>query len=543
MRVAHTPEAVAYCEFDERREVWRELTWTQMLGRVERFKAVLAREGLERGDRVGILLRNSPDWVAFDVAAMASGLVTVPLYLHDSVSSTVHILQHAACRLLLVDGLDRWSLLAPHAEALSQLGTVLVNHCAATKTAGGHHQGIRPKVILLEQKEVQPGGLSADDAGAPEELATLIYTSGTTGTPKGVMLSHKAVLWNAEAITRFVAPLPSDVFLSLLPLAHAFERTLGCYLPMMVGARVAFARSPDTLQEDFLSVRPTVFLGVPRLYERIAAKVRSETRANAVKRWLLELTADIGWQRFEASRERCPPPNLIRRILWPILDRLVAARIRGAFGGRLRIAVSGGAPLDTTVARLLCGVGLPLLEGYGLTETAPVVTATTFEESLPGSVGRPLHGVELALGEHDELLVKSPSMMLGYWHDADATREVLDQSGWLRTGDIAELKNGRVFIRGRMKDLIVLSTGENVATGDLEAAIVKDPLFDQVCIVGNARPCLVAIVVLDPEAWQFQATELNVNTDDRTRRLPTLRSLHAFTRGPRTSRGQARCAP
>jgi long-chain acyl-CoA synthetase len=159
-------------------------------------------------------------------------------------------------------------------------------------------------------------------------------------------------------------------------------------------------------------------------------------------------------------------------------------------------------------------VGVPLLEGYGLTETAPVVTATTFEESLPGSVGRPLCGVELALGKNDELLVKSPSMMLGYWQNDDATRAVLDPSGWLRTGDIAELKDGRVFIRGRLKDLIVLSTGENVATGDVEAAIAKDPLFDQICIVGNARPCLVAVAVLEPETWRQLAAELNVDTNE-----------------------------
>ncbi len=500
-RAAKSPEAVAYCEFDEERKLWREFTWAEMARRVDHSRALLAREGLKPRDRIGLFLRNGVDWVAFDIASLASGLVTVPLYLHDSGASTASILKDAQCRLLVVDRLEHWQSLAAEIDPGSGLEAVLINEDVPDEVLERANSG--PRVISIGPDTTGPAIAPISCSCEANELATLIYTSGTTGEPKGVMLSHKAILWNAEAVTHFISPLPSDVFLSLLPLAHAFERTLGYYLPMMVGARVCYARSPDTLGEDFASVRPTVFLGVPRLYERVVARIRSQARSNLVKLWLLNLTEAIGWQRFQSSRGRAPAPapNILRRWLWPVLDWLVAARIKKAFGGRLRIAVSGGAPLDGGVARLLCGIGLPLVEGYGLTEAAPVVTATTFEDSFPGSVGRALRGVKLKIGPKDELFVQTPSRMLGYWNNVQATSEAVDRLGWLKTGDTAMIKDGRVFITGRLKELITLSTGENVAAGNVEAVVAQDPLFDQVCVVGDGRPCLVAIVVIGREAW------------------------------------------
>jgi len=502
-RVRRSPAAVAYRFHDPTDNKWVDLSWAEIACRVGACIQAIKELGLQRGDRVGLLLRNGPDWVALDIAAMASGLVTVPLYPHDSAPNSAAILGNAGCRLLVVDTMERWSTLQKLCASLEHLEIIWVVEANSNAPAIAVGLNGRPRFCRFTVSETQAKTADLNDVTAQsEDLATIVYTSGTTGTPKGVMLSHKAILWNAEAVTRFFIPRSSDTFLSVLPLAHAFERTLGYYLPMMAGSPVAYARSPQELAEDFAAVRPTIFLGVPRIYERIAAGIRKQAGAWGPKRWLLELAATLGWLHFEASRGRAPRPAPAARWGWPILKRLVAQRVLEAFGGRLRLAVSGGAALDTDVARFLCGLDLPLVEGYGLTEAGPVVTATTLEDSLPGSVGRPLQGIDVRLGPRDELLVRSPSTTLGYWRDEAATRALIDGEGWLHTGDVARLDDGRVFITGRLKDIIVLSTGENVAVADVEAVIAADPLVDQVCVVGDGRPSLLAVVVPEPKAWR-----------------------------------------
>ncbi len=218
----------------------------------------------------------------------------------------------------------------------------------------------------------------------PQALATLIYTSGTTGRPKGVMLSHFALLWNAEAAGKVITPRADDVFLSHLPLAHAFERTVGYYLAMMGGSVVAYARSIDLLKDDIAAIRPTVFLSVPHLYERLAASIRAQAAHNPLERWLLDTTASLGWRRCSGLRGLAAAPNPVSALLWKALDQLVATRVRRALGGRLRAAVSGGAPLDPDVAQFLIGLGVPLTEGYGLTEAGPVVTAAAARRQRAG---------------------------------------------------------------------------------------------------------------------------------------------------------------
>ena len=305
-----------------------------------------------------------------------------------------------------------------------------------------------------------------------------------------------------------IPPRRDDVFLSILPIAHAFERTVGYYLPMMGGCAVAYARSAQNLADDLLAVRPTVMLGVPLLFERMAAAIRART-ATRLKRALLQATASIGWRRFLARQQR-RSAGLAARVIWPLLDRMVARRILAAFGGRLRVAVSGGAPLEPNVSRLLIGLGLPLVEGYGLTEAAPVVAANGLDDNLPGSVGRPLEGVEVKLAMQDELLVRTPSVMTGYWQDSARTQEALDPAGWLSTGDIAELKDGRVYLRGRLSEVVVLSIGEKVNPEIVEATITSDPLFKQALVVGDRRPFLTAVVVLEPDSWSLFAANKGI---------------------------------
>lgn len=507
-RAAHSPEDVAYREFVD--GAWRDFTWREVARLVARYRTGLDRADLEPGERVAMLMPNCVDWIAFDLAAMANGLITVPLYFHDSPANIRFILAHSGVRLCLIDNARLWTTLAPDLSEIRSLGQIWLRHGGeAVKPPGAVR--VRDLAAAIAGPEVDPGPIRC----APQDIATLIHTSGTTGEPKGVMLTHTALLWNAEAVTEFIPPRTTDVFLSLLPLAHAFERCMSYHLAMMCGARVAFARSIGTLRQDILDVRPTILIAVPRLYERFQEAILRRAGSSHLRRRLLDLTAAMGWRAFEAERGRAEAlPPVTRLVLYPLLRRFVARPVREAFGGRLRVAVSGGAPLPTAVSRFLIGLGLPLVEGYGLTEAAPVVTATTLEDSTPGSVGRPLRGIETRIAADGELLIRSPALMQGYWQDPDASAEAIDREGWLHTGDSAELRADRLYITGRLKDLIVLSTGKNVAAASVEAAISADPLFAQTCVFGNGRAFLVAVAVLDGDAWSDLARDKDLDPAD-----------------------------
>ncbi len=500
-RVARSPDSLAYIQFDPSVGSWRNYTWSDMASSVATLQQALNRTSLQPGDRVCQLLPNSVAWVAFDIAAQSLGLVTVPIYAHDSPENAAFIMAESGARLLVTDTLNRWQTLAPLVAQSGQIEEVWLRDSGQNLRSDGIDVRALPKLDGSPQEAFQRPAIESDD------LATLVYTSGTTGRPKGVMLSHAAILWNAEAASRFVPPLPSDVFLSILPLAHAFERTLGHYYAMMGGSTTAYARSIDLLREDLATIRPTVFIGVPRLYERIHAAAMEKVEKSHLQRTLLVAASKIGWDIREAMQGRGPSPGLGRTLLWLILKPLVARRAMRAFGGRLRVAVSGGAPLPPEVARFLVGLGLPLVEGYGLTEAGPIVTACTIEDSIPGSVGYPLHGLRMRIANSGELEVRSPAIMKGYWQNEVATRRALDSEGWLRTGDAAHLTDGRVYIEGRLTDTIVLSTGKKIDLVEIETAIARDPLVDQVSVAGTGRPCPIALLVLDRKQWEIFADQ------------------------------------
>ncbi|MGI9353580.1 MAG: AMP-dependent synthetase/ligase [Rhizobiaceae bacterium] len=507
-RVAHSPSKIAYTEFDDTQEQWVNYTWTQMAQRVRQFQSTLQEITLDRGDRVAVWLRNGTNWVAVDIAVMSAGFVSVPLYIHDGVGSISDIVVNSGARLCVVDSRERQQELMSHPN--------FPTHSCHVWLLG------KPNIALARSNRNQPDVLAScilqptkSVAGSapcrPHDLATLIYTSGTTGRPKGVMLSHAAILWNIEAVSKLIPPLESDVFLSILPLAHSFERAVGYYLPMMAGSRVAYARSAETLREDFKTVRPTALLAVPRLYERIHSTILHQAIHNPLKSAIISETARIGWALQQSRHHRVPLPGVFSRLIWPLLKFFVARRVMAVFGGRLRIAVSGGAALPTNVASFLVGMGLPLVEGYGLTEAGPVVTATTVRESLPGSVGRALEGLEIKIDKKNELLVRSPSLMLGYWGDSKKSSETVNASGWLKTGDFGHVEDQRLYIDGRLKELLVLSTGKKVSPAQIESAILLDPQFEQVCVIGNGRPCLAAIATLNDEIWQSLAADNNLD--------------------------------
>ncbi|OGT23434.1 MAG: AMP-dependent synthetase [Gallionellales bacterium RIFOXYB12_FULL_54_9] len=502
-RVRLTPDKIAYRHFE--RNAWRDLTWRDMQVEVARWKVALEGIGLQRGDRVAIMLRNCPQWVMFDQAAMSLGLVTVPLYTVDRPDNTAYIVNNAGVRVLLFETAEQWQALRTVRE---QMRGVL---CFISLDNLRNTDESRLKSIL----EILPvsARVQLENEGEPDVLVSIIYTSGTTGKPKGVMLSHRNMLSNAYASLDTFPVGGEDVFLSFLPLSHTFERTLGYYLPMMAGATVAFARSISLLSEDLQIIRPTLLIAVPRIYERVYGALMTKLHeGSSLKRRLFNLAVDTGWAIFEHKQGRGSWKYSF--LLWPLLQRLVAQKILNKLGGRLRVAISGGAALSSEVSRVFVGLGLPMVQGYGLTETSPVISGNRLNNNFPESVGRPVQGVQVRLGAQSELQVTGSNVMLGYWNNEEASRAIIGEDGWLNTGDVAQIADtGHIYITGRIKEIIVMSNGEKIPPNDMEMAILHDPLFEQVMIYGEARPYLVALVVLNPTVWAGFAKEVGIRAD------------------------------
>lgn len=505
-RVRLTPAREAYRQFETSSGKWRSYSWSQVNDEVGRWRAALRREGFPAGSRVAILLPNSVAHVCLDQAAQSLGWVPVPLHVVDNPESVAFILGDSGAVVLVVDSLQRWNLLVPLQERFPAVKRVLYLSGSSTGTAVSSAQPVAEWL----QGPLDPE-TDAARAADPESLAAIVYTSGTTGRPKGVMLTHRNVTSNIHAILQATPLSADDVFLSFLPLSHTLERTVGYYLPIAAGAAVAFSRSIHDLMDDFRSVRPTALVSVPRIYERAYAVLRSRIDGSPFLRGAFDVSVRLGYRRFESMQGRARRLTAPSRCLLALLDVLLGRRVRQQFGGRLRVAVTGGAPMPAEVARPLLAMGLPLLQGYGMTESSPVVSSNTLLDNDPTTVGRPLPGIQVRIGEQDELLTRSDSVMSGYWNRAAETGRVIDSDGWLHTGDQAELVDGRIRIKGRIKDIIVTSTGEKVAPADLESAIATDPLFEQVLVIGEQRPYLAAMVVLNPQRWQVRAAELGLD--------------------------------
>ena len=509
-RVAATPAQVAYRQFDEARNTWVSFTWGQVAAEVARWQAALVNEGLVPGDRVAVMLKNSVEWVIFDQAALGLGLVTVPLYLDDRPENAVYILDHADAKLLLVEGRFQLKKLAEIAGSAHGLRRIV----SLVPPESGLADWSSRFAVAQDWLTAGAGTPVPERHLSPDLLATLVYTSGTTGRPKGVMLTHENLLWNAYYSSQCADFGPHEVFLSFLPMSHTLERTGGYYLPMLLGSEVVYARSIAQLAQDLQAIRPTVLISVPRIYERVYWRIQdSLEKKGALAKQVFDLAVRVGWKRFEFSQGRAKwSPELL---LWPVLQKKVAQTVTEKLGGRLKLAISGGAALTPEIARVFIGLGVPVFQGYGLTEASPVVCVNRPDSNVPASIGRPLPGVEVRIGENDELLTRSRCVMRGYWKDEAATRAVIDAEGWLHTGDQARVDaDGHYTIIGRIKDIIVLNNGEKVSPTDMESAILLDPLFEQAMVVGEGRPYLAALAVLNEEHWRDFAASLGVDPDN-----------------------------
>ena len=504
-RAKRTPDAIAYRYFDTNDNAWLSMTWAQARDQMARWQAALMREGLAVGDRVGIMLRNCPQWVLFDQAALSLGLVVVPLYTEDRQDSVAYIINDAGVKVLLFENSEQWQALRSVCAQLPCMQRMI-----SLDRIVGHDEAR----LLCAEEWLPAHAVLVEERGRERDaLATIMYTSGTTGRPKGVMLSHRNILFDAHAALLTCPVAGTDTMLSFLPLSHAFERTVGYYICVMAGVTVAYARSVQLLSEDLQTIRPTILVSVPRIFERVYGAIRAKLEdASPLRRKLFTLAVNVGWRLFEYEQGRAGWHSSL--LLWPLLKHLVASKVMARLGGRLRLTLCGGAALQPEISRIFIALGLPILQGYGLTETSPIVCANRLNNNFPSSVGLPLPGVEVRIDEQGALLVKGQNVMLGYWNNAEATRAMIDADGWLNSGDIASIsESGHITITGRLKEIIVMSNGEKISPADMEQAILRDRLFDLVMVYGEGRPYLTALAVVNPAGWAHLAQEVGVRAD------------------------------
>ncbi|MEN5180823.1 long-chain fatty acid--CoA ligase [Comamonas testosteroni] len=518
-----TPAREAYRWFDAPSNQWQSFSWSGMQQAVATWSSAIGNLQLERGARIATLLTHSVHAICIDQAGLAQGCVTVPLHANDNAGNIAFILADAGASLLLVNRLEAWQKIAATGTPLPALRCVVVddpNQPAIETGASGASEAGAVRIVRLQEWLQAPAVSAVAAASQPqaEDLAAIVYTSGTTGKPKGVMLSHRNVMSDVKAVLGRVVPTQDDVFLSFLPVSHTFERTCGYYLPMAVASTVVYARSVAQLAEDMLAVRPTILVSVPRIYERIYAKVQEKLAGSAFKRALFAAACSKGWERHcEAhglANKDAPQGGLARLLPWSFLQKRVAQSILDLFGGRLRIAVTGGAAIPPVVSHSFLGLGLQLVQGFGMTETSPVLTANSLEHNDPSTVGKPLAGMEVRIGENKELQARGPNVMVGYWNRPEDTQKAFTDDGWLKTGDQAEIIDGEVRIVGRIKEIIVTATGEKVPPGDIEQALCADPLFEQTMVVGEHQPFIACVAVVNREEWKLLAASHGLDPDN-----------------------------
>lgn len=507
-RLDRTPDGAAYRQYDIASQKWTVSSWREMANEIARWQAAFNKDGLQPGDKVAIMVKNSREWVVFDQAALGLGLVTVPLYADDRPDNVAYIINHAEIKILFVQDRPQWDRLLKADIDLGGLQRII-----SLKRISEDDEPDDSKLESLSDWIFGLNGELQTKETKPDDLASIVYTSGTTGRSKGVMLSHRNILANAFASAVSNQWKPDERFLSFLPLSHMLERTAGYYLPIILGAEVIYARSIALLGEDLQSTHPTTLVSVPRIYERVYGKIQEGLKQKSlISRFLFKSAVNVGWQKFLYEQGRAGwHPKLV---FWSTLNKLVASKVLEKLGGELRLAICGGAALSEDVAKLFIGLGLPLVQGYGLTESSPVVCVNRIEDNIPSSIGTVLPNTEIRIGENDELQSCGPCSMLGYWKNEQATKDTFTEDGWLKSGDKARIdKDGHVYITGRLKDIMVLANGEKIPPNDMEMAIALDSLFEQVMIIGEARAFLSVVLVLDPDAWADMAVTLNIHPE------------------------------
>ena len=476
-------------------ERWEAIASEEFLRRIAGLADSLVELGVKPGDRVGLFAPNCPEWHTADFAINGSGAVTVPVYFNESPDRMTHILHHSGAQIVFIAGLSQLQKFLEVRDRLPQVQQVIVAGAGSAM----------PSEFLRYETLIATAGAAETDSYRkraaqvlPTQLASIIYTSGTTGEPKGVMLTHANFSSNvADSCEHIVLRADTDLAVSFLPLAHVYGRMLD-YLYLFQGCPIAYVEAVENVAQALLEVRPTVLAAVPRFFEKIYARLMEQgSNATGVKRKIFGFAMQTASQAA-AWRSGEKTASLPLKMKWAIADRLVYSKIRAGTGGRLRLVLSGGAPLSKSLGEFFWAVGIRIYQGYGLTETSPVLT-NNYPHNRPGSSGRPIANVQIRIADDGEILAKGPCVMQGYYKAPEATREVLSEDGWFQTGDIGYLdKDNYLYITDRKKDLLKTAAGKFVAPQPIENLLKTSPYVLNAMVVGDQRKFVVALVVINP---------------------------------------------
>ncbi len=487
---------------------YQPISYAEVRRRVELTALGLASLGISRGDRVSIIAENRPEWVYADQGIAALGAISVPVYPTMTAKQNEYIFNDAGVRAVIVSNQFQLSKVLKTLDAVPSLKHIIVMN----ENVGASEPGVMSFSKLQELGEEferrNPAFFDESRRNVrPDDLLTLIYTSGTTGNPKGVMLTHANLCTNIIDAATCIDIEENDVLLSFLPLSHSFERMAGNYTAMACGATIAYAESIETVQANLMEVRPHVVTTVPRLFERMHSRVMKQLDAAPPQRRKIFFWAlDVG-KRYAAARKakRFDP---VLRLKHLVADRLVFRKLREKLGGRIKFMVSGGAALPKEFGEFFEAVGILILEGYGLTETSPVISVNRIDRYRFGTVGQPIPNVEVKIAADGEILARGPNIMKGYWNLPEMTAEVIDTDGWFHTGDIGEMdSDGFIRITDRKKHLFVSSGGKNIAPQPIENLFLSSKYIEQFVLIGDRRMYCTALVVPDFEALKAYAAE------------------------------------
>ncbi|MFA5021775.1 MAG: long-chain fatty acid--CoA ligase [Patescibacteria group bacterium] len=468
-----------------------DITFDQLQKRVNIMAKGLKELGINQGDRVAILSENRTEWVRADLAIMTLGAITVPVHTTLSPKIIQHILNDSQSSILLVSNQEQFNKLLLIIKDLPHLKTIIF----IDLDQPNNHHDLDKKIVSLQtvMELGENSNQSITIQAEANDIASIIYTSGTTAVPKGVMLTHRNFLFDAEASVTAVPVNEHDILLSFLPLSHVLERTVGYYAPLICrGSCIAYAENIKTLLLNLKEIKPTVLVSIPRIFERVHDGIWEKTKKGS----------KIKYKIFTWALKQQP-----KTISHLVADFLVFHKIRATFGGRLRLTISGGATLNHKLARFFARLGIVITEGYGLTETSPVITVNRQNNFKFGTVGQQLPGVEIKIAPDKEILVKGPNVMAGYWQKPELTKEAIDAEGWLHTGDLGFLSSdGFLMIIGRKKEMISFSNGKIAWPEQIELILNNDRYINQSMVCGNKHSYLVALIIPD---WQEIAIALN----------------------------------
>jgi long-chain acyl-CoA synthetase len=515
------PDALQY----KKDGAYRPISHQEVADRVRRAARGLSSLGVRRGDRVAILSENRPEWAIADFACLTAGLTDVPIYPTVPADQIAYILKDSGAVAIFVSN-----------SAQAEKIRAIRSQVPSLKTVIGFDEV--PGLTNLSIAQLEQMGIPGENKESiavyredalrvkPDDLATLIYTSGTTGEPKGVMLSHDNIFSNVEAARRAVPFEGRDTALSFLPLSHIFERMAGHYMMFATGTSIAYAESMDTVPVNLQEVKPTLVLSVPRLYEKMYARVLETALTGGFVKKKIFFWARAVAERWANEKLAGKEPGGLLGVQYSIAQKLVFSKLQARTGGRLRYFVSGGAPLSPEINKFFYAAGLVILEGYGLTETSPVIAVNTPENFRIGTVGKPIDGVEVKIASDGEILTRGPHVMKGYYNKPDATREAIDPDGWFHTGDIGELSDGFLAITDRKKDIIVTAGGKNIAPQPLENKVKTNKYVAQAVMIGDKRKFPSMLIVPNFDQLEKWAMKRNIIWTDRAQllRMPTIQA-------------------